>query len=238
MIDKRQYIHCWISSLCILSASNICYAYDIDDVADPPAAAVTYVGDVVQNGLPMQMKQFSTEWSLTELFAFYKQRWSDTSNNNENIPDYIEKQVGEWSILSKMEDNKSVVIQARASSQGGIEGYISVTDISRFNKPNRWSSEFPRMYGTQLISNTESVDKGRQAYTLVLANTYSVRENKEYYRENMHSEGWQYTRGREVPNTAMLYFKKESWQCDIAVTQADDGKTIIFANLVEVNESS
>jgi hypothetical protein len=230
--DPRRYL------LCILASSSLCHAYDIHDVADPPTASVIYVGDVVQNGLPMQMKQFSTDLSVTELLAFYKQRWSDVSKQQDNVPDYLEKQAGEWYVLSKMESSKSVVVQAKRSSQGITEGFISVTDMSRVRQPNQWSSEFPRMHDTQLVSNTESFDKGRLAYTLVLYNEHSVSENRDYYRNSMDSDGWQYTRGGKQSNTAMLYFKKDKWHCDIAVTEADDGKTIIFANLVEINENS
>jgi hypothetical protein len=237
-INVRKYA---IFSSCItlfIATSSLCHAFDVHDVADPPAASVIYVGDVIQNGLPMQMKQFSTDSSIAQLLAFYKQRWSDTSKKQDNVPSYLEKRVGEWYILSKMENEKSVVVQARKAKQGTIEGYISVTDMSRISKPNRWTREFPRMPGTQLISNTESVDKGRVAYTLILSNDHSVSDNNGYYRESMHNDGWQYIRGGEKSSTAMLYFKKERLQCDIAVTEADDGQTVIFANLVEINENS
>lgn len=224
--------------LCVFTISNACHAYDIHDVADPPAALVTYVGDVIQNGLPIQMKQFSTEASVTELLAFYKQRWSDASNQHENVPSYLEKQAGDWYVLSKMEGNNSVVVQARKANQGMTEGYISVTDMSDIREQNHWSSDFPRMHGTKILSNTEALDKGRVAYTLVLYNEHSVRENRDYYRDNMSSSGWQYTRGGERSKTTMLYFKNETLRCEIAISSADDGKTIIFANLVDINENS
>ncbi|MEW8248414.1 MAG: hypothetical protein AB2768_20530, partial [Candidatus Thiodiazotropha endolucinida] len=172
--NVKQFIEIWRYIVCSIAFSSACFAYDIHDVADPPIASVIYVGEVVQNGMPLQMKQFSTESSLTEVLAFYKQRWSDISKHQNNVPSYLEKHVGEWHVLSKMETDKSVVVQARKTNRGSTEGYISVSDISRTTKPNRWSSEFPRIQGTQLLSNTESIDKGRVAYTLVLFNDYSV----------------------------------------------------------------
>ncbi|MGD9168671.1 MAG: hypothetical protein PVI97_01245 [Candidatus Thiodiazotropha sp.] len=231
-VDLRSYI------LCFIAVSNGCHAYNIHDIADPPAASVTYVGDVIQNGLPMQMKQFKTELSVTELLAFYKQRWSDISTKQDNVPHYLEKEAGEWFVLSKIESGKSVVVQVKKTGNRMTEGFISVTDITDIREPNHWSNDFPRLQGTQLMSNTESVDKGRNAYTLVLYNKLSVSENRDFYRDNMYSDGWQYARGGEKSSTTMLYFKKDKWHCDITVTEADDGKTIIFANLVEINENS
>jgi hypothetical protein len=199
---------------------------------------VIYVGDLVQNGLPMQIKQFRASSSVAEILAFYKLRWSDTANRQDNVPTYIEKSVGEWRVLSKMESSNSVVVQLKDTGTGQAEGFISVTDLSQVEGPNEWSSDFPRMHGSQLISNTESHDKGRHAYTLILINDYSVVENRDYYQANMDTQGWSYSRGGMKDNVSMMYFIKDKWHCDMTVTESDDGKTVIFANLVEMNENS
>jgi hypothetical protein len=228
----------WIV-VCLLCFVDETYAYGISDVEEPPgASSVTYVGDLVQNGLPMQIKQFKSNSSVSEILAFYKQRWSDSANRQDNVPAYIEKKVGEWQVLSKMESTNSVVVQLKQTPEGQAEGFISVTDLSRAEGPNEWSNEFPRMHGSKLISNTESQDKGRHAYTLILINDYSVAENRDYYQANMDSQGWSYSRGGMKDNISMMYFIKDNWHCDMTVTEADNGKTIIFANLVEMNENS
>ncbi len=225
--------YCAIVGLVLMSSH--CHALSVSDINDPPGASVTYVGEMVQNGLPMQIKQFTTDATIGEVLAYYKQRWADVAKHQENVPDYIEKQAGEWRILTKMEASNSVVVQLRKSDQGDTEGFISVTDLSRVEEPNKWSSDFPRMLGSQLVSNTESYDKGRRAYTLVIINDHSVEENIDYYRSSMDSEGWHYSRGGSKDNTLMLHFTREGWLCDMTMTAADDGKTVIFANLVEMN---
>jgi hypothetical protein len=205
-------------------------------VADPPEASVTYVGSVVQNGLPLQMKQFSVNQSLAEVFSFYKQRWSDTENYKENVPYFIEKEVGEWRILSKMEDHCSVVVQAKPVSGGATEGFISVSDLSQKKQVTELTSTFPRLVDSELLSTTESEDSGRLATTMMLTNNYSVEDNKSYYRSSMDEQGWNFMRGGIHNNVAMLYFYKEEQQCEIVISQSDDGKTIIFANVVQLNE--
>ncbi|MCU7920998.1 MAG: hypothetical protein KZQ95_21960 [Candidatus Thiodiazotropha sp. (ex Epidulcina cf. delphinae)] len=223
--------------LFVVCAVNISHAYDIADVADPPGATMTYIGDVVQNGLPLQMKQFTADYPVAELLGFYKQRWSETADHRENIPPYIEKKVGEWRVLSKVEETSSIVVQVKEAESGSAEGFISVTDLSRPEASSQWLKAFPRLRDSELISSTESVDKGRSATTLVIVNDYSVADNRDYYRANMDALGWSYLRGGTKNNVSMLYFMKENQQCEIAVTQADDGKTVIFANLVETKEN-
>ncbi|MEW8309691.1 MAG: hypothetical protein G8D88_21410 [gamma proteobacterium symbiont of Ctena orbiculata] len=112
VFNVKQFFDIWRYAMCSIAFSSTCSAYDIHDVADPPVASVIYVGEVVQNGMPLQMKHFSTESSVTEVLTFYKQRWSDISNHRNNVPAYLEKHVGEWHVLSKMETDKSIVVPA------------------------------------------------------------------------------------------------------------------------------
>ena len=212
-------------------------AFELSDVADPPDSNVTYVGEVVQNGLPLEMKQFTVEHPISEVLSFYKQRWSNTAETHENVPHYIEKRAGQWRVLSKIEGTSSVVVQVKEGVTGGVtEGFISVTDLSRKKEISQLSHAFPRLTDTELISSTESVDNGRLATTLMLVNNYSVDENSDYYRSRMDEQGWNFLRGGVQNNVSMLHFAKDGQQCEIAVSQMDDGKTVVFANFVESNE--
>jgi hypothetical protein len=221
--------------VCLLLLSDVCLAYTLDDVEIPPDTRATYVGDVVQNGLPMQMLQFTSRFSIAELLAYYKQHWSNVSNRNDNVPAYIEKQVGEWAVLSKIEASKNVVVQVKESDNSTSEGFISVSDFSQRRESSNWVSDFPRMYDSVLISNTESEDKARRAHTLIFINDHSISENSEFYRVRMDEMGWRYSRGGVRNDVAILQFMKDQWHCDITFTVADDGKSVILANLVELN---
>jgi hypothetical protein len=208
-------------------------AFDISNVSEPPDAEVIYVGDVIQNGIPLQMKQFSADYPLAELFAFYKQRWSDIGEREENVPAYIEKKAGDWWILSKMEESCSVVVQAKESEPGRVEGFISVSDLSRKKGTGSAVDEFPLLESSQLVSSTEAVDKGRDAATLIIMSESSVEDNSEYYRQEMVTQGWSFQRGDTRNNTTTLYFSRQGQLCEMAISPADEGKTAIFANLVD-----
>jgi hypothetical protein len=225
----------YICLVCLCLPANISHAFGLADVAQPPDSSTTYVGNMVHNGLPMEILQFTSSHSVAELMAFYKQRWSDVSKRKDNVPSYIEKHVGGWSILSKIEATKNVVVQIKPASSGAAEGFISVSDFFETKAPEQWVEEFPRMHGSELISNTASQDKGRQAYTLIFVNDHPVSENNEFYRVNMDGLGWRYSRGGVKDNISMLHFLNDDWYCDITLSQAEDGKSVILTNLVELN---
>jgi hypothetical protein len=210
-----------------------CYAYDIAKVETPPDANVSYVGDVVQNGIPLQIKQFRVQMSSSEVLGFYKQRWSDTRNYKENTPAYIEKKVDSWTVLSKMEESSSVVVQIQESTSGESFGFISVSDISRAKKISETTTKFPRLNGSELVSSTESLDNGKLATTIILVNNHSINENSEYYKMSMVNNGWVSTNKRITDNEATIYYSKQNQYCEIALVASKDGKTVIFANIVE-----
>jgi hypothetical protein len=213
-----------------------CFAFDISSVEDPPDSTVIYVGDVVQNGLPIQMKQFDTIRSPREVLDFYKLRWSDTRNYKENTPQYIEKKVGDWLVLSKMEGNNSVVVQIQETNGNHSTGFISVSDVSRPQKISDEAVNFPRLSDSELLSSTESIDNGKYATTIIMINNHTIIDNSEYYKVSMSNSGWVYTNSKYNENVSTMYFSKNTHHCEIAIAQADDGKTVIFANVVESNQ--
>jgi hypothetical protein len=224
------------SLLCIFLFVDLSHAYSLTDVAEPPESTVTYVGDVVHNGLPMEILQFSSRYSMTELTAYYKQRWSDVTKRNDSIPSYIEKHVGDWTILSKVEASNNIVVQIRETANGDAEGFISVSDFKQRKESGLWIDDFPRMNGSTLVSNTESDEKGRRAYILIFVNEYSVSENHNFYQSSMNALGWRLSRSGTEDNISMLHLLNKNWYCDIALSEAEDGKSVVLANLVELNE--
>ncbi|MET0068870.1 MAG: hypothetical protein ABW096_02455 [Candidatus Thiodiazotropha sp.] len=221
--------------LCMFLHVELSSAYNLADIAKPPGSKMTYVGEVVHNALPLEILQFTSNNSPTEILAFYKQRWSDVTSGKDNVPSYIEKHVGNWAILSKMEVSKSVVVQLKKVSDGTTEGFISVADLAKREEPGRWVTEFPRMDGSELFSNTMSSDKDRQAYTLIFLNDNSVSENNEFYLMSMEAQGWRLSRNGTKDNISIFYFLMDNWYCDLTLSKADDGKSVIMVNLVELN---
>lgn len=209
------------------------WAFDISNVAEPPKSSTVFVGDVIQNGLPIQMKQFHSELHPVEVLSYYKHQWSDNRKTRKNVPDVIEKKMAEWTVLSKQEGSYSVVIQVKEGVNGGAEGFISVLKLGAPQKTNSMIKEFPRLGGTTLISSTESRDGGKHATTLMLINDYSVDSNDAFYRSKMESEGWSLVRGMIRKGVATLLFNKQGKQCEMAISSDRKGDAIILVNVVK-----
>lgn len=219
--------------LLLFSVPVAVWAFDISDVEIPPASRAVYVGDVVQNGVPTQMLKFSSPRSVTEVLAFYKNSWSDPGKVRDNLPPYIEKEAGEWRVLSKLEGSYSVAIQIRQHEEAtGSEGFISVLDIGKSPVIGELAKQFPRQGGTELISSTESKDGKKRATTLIFVNGHTVESNEEFYRAAMAANDWKLVRGGVKRGVAVLLFNRRHEQCEISIGQGDGGESVIFANVV------
>ena len=126
---------------------QLLWAFDISKVVEPPEAKTTFVGSVVQNGIPMQMKQFSSNLTPGEVIGYYKHNWTDNRRTNSNVPTTIVKEAAEWMIISKTENRHSVVVQVKSRQGGGAEGFISVSNLTKPPKQGLQAKKFPRLGG-------------------------------------------------------------------------------------------
>ena len=211
------------------------YADSWPRVESPPNAHVEWVGDnIVQNGVPMQIKSFRTESGVTDVIDFYKSQWA-----SEVTPPVLNT-LGEWSIIGHKVGDYYVTVQAKTGSGEAAEGFIGVSQLPGASKPGP-RSDFPRMGGTDLVSSTDTTDGARSAKTIVMENSFSVESNVSFYESNLSSEGWTLLQSRRA-NPAetgadghILYFNKRKQTCHIVVSPAKTGSTMVVANIVTNN---
>lgn len=228
---KMMKARCFLFCLYSLSPTLL-WAFDISNVVDPPRSSTVFVGDVVQNGMPLQMKQFYSDLRPVELLSYYRHSWSDNRRTQNNVPAVIEKKVGDWTVLSKQEGQYSVVVQVKNGENGGAEGLISVLKLMKTPIVNPISKKFPRLGGTKILSDTVSRDGDKQASTLILMNDYSVDSNHAFYRSKMELKGWTLVRGDVREGAVTLLFNKQGQQCEMAINSDGKGDSIIIVNIV------
>ncbi len=185
----RKQIKLCIFLKCSLFSTFI-FAFDISNVAEPPKSNTVFVGEVLQNGFPVQIKQFYSKLRPVEILSYYKHRWLDNRKTQKNVPNVIERKVAEWTVLSKQKGLYNIVIQVKKDGHAGTEGLISILKIVPSQKTGSMVKIFPRLGGTTLISSTESKDGSKHAMTLILKNSYSVNSNDAFYRAKMEAEEW------------------------------------------------
>ncbi len=223
-----------VTTACLLSMVLCQQAFGLD-VAVPEGAAVTWVApEIEQSGIPLQIQQLKSGQSVEQVLNFYRTEWADAGNGDS--PGFIEKAVGEWNVISRLDGGTNIVIQVKAAADGSTEGFLSVADVTGAAKESEISQDFPRLSGSELISSTASRDPGKSATTLILRNRFSVSSNTSFYQSRMPSKGWQQVHAVRAQGADILLFNKNGNSLEVAVTQDSDGITVVLANFV-VNET-
>lgn len=202
------------------------------EIPHPPQSKVAWVAEnMVQNGVPMKIKTFSSELDKKSIVDFYKSYWSKGKVKPEI------NELGEWSIIGMIEGDYMMTVQAKKSTGSGeSEGFLAISTLPKSIEKGSITvdNSFPRLPGTKVMSDTRSIDTGRAGKTLVLENNHSVRSNASFYMSRLESKGWNIDpMSREahkgsVHNT-YLYFKKNNQSCTITITKL---KKIIGSSIV------
>lgn len=204
-------------------------------VSEPPRSNVQWVADnVIQNGIPMQVKTFRSTASLDAVMNHYRQDWTGNGGSA------IENRLGEWYVIGRREGEYYVTVQVRAMGKSESEGFIAVNNLSALlNEQASVDDPFPRMGGSQVVSKTVSSDLGRDATTLIFENSYTANANASFYVGELRITGWSLRTRFERPeagyDTYTLYFERASEGCFITVADTGSGKTYIAVNLTHVS---
>lgn len=197
----------------------------------PSNMDVVWVGDnIVHNGVPMEIQSFHSADGVNGVLEFYRQTWG--KQGSQDMPGFIENSVGEWAIISRIEDGKNTVVQVKQSDRGGSEGYISFADLNITPAFNKITDEFPKLGGSEVISSTESKDFNSEATTIVMTNGHSVDRNADFYSKKIVAMGWELNRRFSQDDTEMLFFVGPKSRIEVAISRSNLGKTTIFANVV------
>ena len=206
-------------------------AMQADRVEIPERSQAIWVAEEInQNGMPMQIQQFRSELGVEEVLNFYRDLWRKRRDRRE-IPGYIENSIDGWSVISRYENDTNIVVQLKASAEG-TGGYISTTRPMEVGGMDAFAISFPRLGGTDLVSNTASRDGGRTANTLILMNRHTVESNVLFYQSSMPGLGWKAVRDSLVEGVGVLMFNRDGETCEMSISRGDDDATVILANVV------
>lgn len=195
------------------------------------AMSLTWVGQKIShNGYPMNILHFSSPRTAEQVLQFYRSTWAHPVG--EGQPGFIEQQVGQWHVISRLEGDQSQVVQVKSGSVSGSEGFISDMNVTAAKKTPAEASRFPKPAGSQLISHTAVEDYTADALTLIIKNGYSPSENKEYYLRALESQGFTLAQSDASSDAVTLFFLGDGAKIDVAIGGSDDGGSIVFANII------
>lgn len=204
------------------------FSLDIQGIEHPPLTSMTWVGERIEhNGMPLQILQLNSELNAKELFTFYKELWQPMHAADEQAT--MERSAGEWHIISTLMDGYNVVVQVKPSS-AGLEGFMSATPLDTEPTQSDVARNFPRQWGTELVSSTQSTDGGTKATTLVLKNTHTLRSTHDFYSRTLQENGWTLSHQNTEMGGSVMFFDSSDGAVELAIRR-DKSSTFIFANV-------
>ncbi len=198
----------------------------------PPKSSIGIVGNkMIVNGIPMQIRLFSTDRSLQQVIDFYMALWED--DTDQGLPGYsISTALRPWTIISRIEEEYILTVQVTSDNKRRASGYLSMSPIDPAQRTEP-GKDFPRMKGSMILNDTVSEDSGKNGRNVLLQNSNSIKSNANFYRNHYKRLGWEEI--TEIPphqgKQQVLQFRRSNKHVTL-VLKEQAGTTIINSQSV------
>ncbi len=184
------------------------------------------------NGIPMQIKELTTEQTPKQVIAFYKQRWSDAP------PYFHEYEVGGMPAIATLRSGCFYTVQVMPYGRGAkaLLGVSTKPESGQIKTPG---ARFPNMAGSTILNDVDHYDSGKTGRTILLTNAYSPDANLNFYRRTMADEGWKAIMDRPVGGTKgishVLVMKRGYHEASLTISPGSAGTsgTNVLATFVD-----
>jgi hypothetical protein len=198
----------------------------------PPKSIIGMLGNkMIVNGIPMQIRQFSTNRSLHQVIAFYKTLWED--DTDQGLPGYsISTALPPWTIISRIEAEYLLTVQVTSDNKRRASGYLSMSPLDP-EQITQTGQGFPRMKGSMILNDTVSEDSGKKGRNVLLQNSKTIKSNANFYRNHYRRLGWEEI--TEIPphsgKQQVLQFRRSNKHVTL-VLKEQAGATIVTSQSV------
>lgn len=224
----------------LLLAAAVCGTAFAQEKAVPcPEFPVPHVGQVQwvaenmrMNGMPMQIKELTTEQTPQQVLAFYKQRWSDAP------PYFHEYEVSGMPAIATLRKGCFYTVQVMAYGRGA-KALLGVSTKPDGGQVKTLGAGFPNMAGSTILNDVDHYDTGKTGRTILLTNSYSPDANLNFYRRAMAEDGWSAIMDRPVGGTKgishVLVLKRGYHEANLTISPGKAGAsgTNVLATFVD-----
>lgn len=201
-----------------------CREYDT-----PEGQAVVVTPSTVVNGLPMVVTELNTRLSPEEVRRFYLVLWRGQASG------VFEMENEGWQIVAMLDGNCYYTTQIKAAGTGA-RALLGVSRVPDRGKLREAGAGFPRLPGSQVLTDMVHDDGMKKGRTLLLNNAHSARVNADFYKQALVTDGWELRAARIVPNPAgtgyVLHLRRGLEERNVTIAGSRDGTNII-ANTVD-----
>jgi hypothetical protein len=175
------------------------------DFPEPPKSTIINISkNTSAFGITMEIRRFESRLDKDDIIDFYSNLWKDTAAITLFDP---------WEMIGKAERSQFLNVQVQ-NGFAGSWGYLSISDLPTAIEKDRLKvpdgAGFPKMSGSQVLSEQKHNDPNKTARTLLINNNFSINSNGNFYRKHYQSQGWQLvadTKGSRLKGIAMTFSK-------------------------------
>ena len=154
----------------------------------PPDSKIGRIGDdMIVNGVPMDIRQFTSKKSVEDVLQFYRDFWPQ---GTEKEPGYTETDaLTPWRIITRVENGYLMTIQVTEEGDRGSSGLLGMSRLPDPENLPKIGKGFPKLNGSYVANDIQSRDIGKEGRTLQISNRYSVERNANFYRSHFEGQG-------------------------------------------------
>lgn len=220
------------SRLAAILAAGVCAAAFAQEKAVPcPEFPTPHVGQLQwvaenmrMNGVPMQIKELTTDQTPQQVLAFYKQRWSQSP------PYYHEYEVSGMPAIATLRSGCFYTVQVMSFGRGAkaLLGVSTKPEGGQFKTPG---NGFPNMAGSKVLNDVDHYDAGKTGRTILLVNNYSPDANLNFYRRTLADDGWSAVIDRPVEGSKgishVLVMKRGYHEANVTISPGKAGTSVL-----------
>lgn len=179
--------------------------------------------NIRMNGVPMQIKELTTEQTPQQVLAFYKRRWGEAP------PYFHEYEVAGMPTIATLRSGCFYTVQVQAHGRGA-KALLGVT--TRPDGPVKAAGTgFPNMAGSKVLNDIDHYDTGKTGRTILLTNGYSADANLNFYRRAMSDDGWTAVIDRPVEGSRgishVLVMKRGYREANLTISPGKAGTSVL-----------
>ena len=227
----KKYLSIILLLICGVALSTAAFARPPDFPA-PKGAKVSLIGDnIVTQGRQMSVRGFTSRDSVEEVVEFYQEIWRKPPSKKAPPFAYDSETMAPWHLVTRVEDGYIMTVQIQPTNDKGTFGYLALGKLPDPGDGAVQLPDPPSMDGSVVLSNVMHDDPGKKAQTSMLANSYSVASNLNFYREKY--AGWRKDIDQAMGHNSIyaLAFRRGREEVIITIQGSSDGSQIVVNSI-------
>ncbi len=219
---------------CLLFAFSIKVNASWPSFPHAPNMESEWIADqMVYNGVPMWVEQFSCICSVEKVLDYYRRRWGRLEHG------FVENEMGEYKQISRGEEGFffSVQVKEKNNGEGESEGRLSITAVPPAgSEPPVLGAGVPQPDFSRVLNDVQDAVPGKRIRTVALYNDMDMMTNTNFYRTHFSERGWKSMLQTVKPEkgSQALSFTYKNKDVNIVIYPGQNGQSNILYNEVEL----